>query len=88
MRNDTPATAGRPFQNAPLIVFEARGYVGGVDHLWEMNEKFFTRSLLGSRPESFRWLLYRLSYRPAFDRISLLEVSPGTNPESFRLLNN
>ena len=54
MRNDTPGTASRPFQNAPLIVFEAHGYVGGVDHLWEMNEKFFTRSLLGNR-SAFTW---------------------------------
>ena len=38
MRNDTRATAGEPLQTAPLIVFEAHGYVGGVDHLWEMNE--------------------------------------------------
>lgn len=54
LRNDTPATANAPFQNAPLIVFEAHGYVGGVDHLWEMNEKFFTRSLIGSR-SAFTW---------------------------------
>jgi hypothetical protein len=54
MRNDTPATASRPFQNAPLIVFEGHGYVGGFDHRWEMNEKFFTRSLLGSR-SAFTW---------------------------------
>jgi hypothetical protein len=54
MQNDTPATASKPFQNAPLIVFKAHGYVGGVDHLWEMNEKFFTRSLIGSR-SAFTW---------------------------------
>jgi hypothetical protein len=54
MRNDTPATAGSPLQNAPLIVFEAHGYVGGLDHMWEMNEKFFTRSLVGSR-SAFTW---------------------------------
>ncbi len=54
MRNDTPATASRPLQNAPLIVFQAHGYVGGADHLWEMNEKFFTRSLIGSR-SAFTW---------------------------------